>query len=52
LQSWPETSLGEDRRVDPPRDLLQILDCRYQSRRDLGQLGAGPLLTTIRGTKK
>jgi hypothetical protein len=40
LQRRAETALGKDRRVDPTRDLLQILDRRYQSRRDAGQLGA------------
>src|SRR6266542_3128878 len=34
LQRRAKTALGQDRRMDPTRDLLQILDRRYQSRRD------------------
>ena len=41
-QSGPEAALGQDRRVDPTRDLLQILDRRHQARRDAGKLGAAP----------
>jgi hypothetical protein len=38
FQGRGESAFGEDRRVDPTRDLLQVLDRIGQPRRDAGQL--------------